>query len=101
LLHDLVTLVRLGLTPRVQLAAENSFLRKQLALYQERHAKPRRLDPATRAVLVLLSPFLDWRHCSGWSSLTRSSGGIGKAGGSSGGGSPGPPGRQFPLRSSD
>jgi putative transposase len=42
-------------------AAENMFLLKQLALYQERRAKPRRLDPATRVTLVLLSRWLDWR----------------------------------------
>src|ERR1700716_10401 len=61
LLHDLVTLVRLGVTSRAQLAAENVFLRKQLALYQERHTKPRRPDPATRVALVLLSGLLGWR----------------------------------------
>jgi putative transposase len=61
LLYDLVTLVRLGLTSRAQLAAENLFLRKQLTLYQERHTTPRRADPATRVALVLLSPLLDWR----------------------------------------
>jgi hypothetical protein len=36
-------------------------LAKQLALYQERRVKPRRPDPATRVVLVLLSRLLDWR----------------------------------------
>src|ERR1700682_4065921 len=61
LLHDLGTLVRLGLTSRAQLAAENLFLRKQLALYQERHTKPGRPDAATRVALVLLSRLLDWR----------------------------------------
>ena len=61
LLCDVVTLVRLALTPRAQLAAENLFLRKQLALYQERCVKPRRPDPATRVILVLLSRLLDWR----------------------------------------
>jgi hypothetical protein len=61
LLYDVVTLVRLTLTSRVQLAAENLFLRKQLALYQERHTKPRRPDAATRVALVLLSRPLDWR----------------------------------------
>jgi hypothetical protein len=35
-------------------------LRKQLALYQERRVKPRRADPATRVILVLLAR-LDWR----------------------------------------
>jgi hypothetical protein len=61
LLKDVITLVRQGLTSRVHLAAENLFLRKQLALYQERHTKPRRPDPATRVTLVLLSRWLDWR----------------------------------------
>jgi hypothetical protein len=57
---DVVTLTRLALTPRA-LAAENLFLRKQLALYQERCVKPRRPNPATRVILVLLSRLLEWR----------------------------------------
>ena len=61
LLCDVVRLARLALTPGAQLAAENLFLRKQLALYQERCAKPRRPDPATRVILVLLSRLLEWR----------------------------------------
>src|SRR5205809_3814270 len=61
LLFDVVTLVGFAMTSRSQLAAENLFLRKQLALYQERGVKPRRPDPATRVVLVLLSRLLDWR----------------------------------------
>jgi len=60
LLGDLVTFVRLG-TFRARLAAENLFLRKQLALYQERHTRPTRPDPATRVALVLLSRLVDWR----------------------------------------
>jgi putative transposase len=43
------------------LAAENLFLRKQLAFYQERGTRPRRLDAPTRAVLVVLSRLFDWR----------------------------------------
>src|SRR5712692_3358396 len=61
LLGDVVTFVRLGLTSHVRLSAENLFLRKQLALYQERHTKPRRPDSATRIALVLLARLLDWR----------------------------------------
>src|SRR3954468_16687095 len=61
LLSDVVTLIRLALTPRARLAAENLFLRKQLALYHERGIKPRRSAPETRAVLVLLSRLVDWR----------------------------------------
>ena len=41
--------------------AENLFLRRQLALYIERGVKPRRIDPATRIVLTLLSQLFDWR----------------------------------------
>ena len=58
---DVVTLLRLSLSSRAALAAENRFLRKQLALYRERHAKPRRADPATRVALVLLARVIDWK----------------------------------------
>jgi putative transposase len=61
LLFDVVTLAGIAVTSRSQLSAENMFLHKQLALYQERRLKPRRPDPATQVVLVLLSPLLDWR----------------------------------------
>ena len=47
---------------RAQLAAENLFLRKQLACYVERQVRPRRTDNASRIALVLLSPFVDWRQ---------------------------------------
>jgi len=40
---------------RTALAAEDLFLRKQLAFYQERKIKPRRFDNVTRLILVLLS----------------------------------------------
>ncbi len=46
---------------RQKLAVENLFLRKQLALFQEREIKPRRADDATRAALVLLSRSFNWR----------------------------------------
>ena len=87
LLFDVVTFARLAVMSRTQLAAENLFLRKQLALYQERRVKPRRPDSATRVILVLLSRWLDWRtgaRSIRWFSQTRSSGGIVRAGGSSG-----------------
>jgi putative transposase len=45
-----------------QVAAENLFLRKQLALYVERQVKPRRADDATRIVLVALSRLIEWRR---------------------------------------
>jgi hypothetical protein len=60
--HSLASLVSLGMRSRAQLAAENLFLRKQLALYMARRVKPRRADDATRIILVGLSRILDWRH---------------------------------------
>jgi transposase InsO family protein len=44
------------------LVAENLFLRKQLALYQEHGVKPKRLTPATRLALVWLSRWFDWQR---------------------------------------
>src|SRR5271170_6063909 len=58
---DLVHFLCLGLRSRTSLAAENLFLRKQLAFYQERKVKPRRADDPTRLTLVLLSRWFDWR----------------------------------------
>jgi putative transposase len=52
----------LCLRPAPALTAENLFLRKQLAQYQERQVKPRRANNATRIVLVWLSRFFDWRR---------------------------------------
>jgi len=43
------------------LQAEVLFLRRQLALYLERGAKPGRIDAATRLSLALLSRLFDWR----------------------------------------
>lgn len=43
------------------LAAENLFLRKQFAFYKERDLKPRRMDPATRITMVLLSKLFEWK----------------------------------------
>jgi putative transposase len=61
ILADLVHFVCLGLRSRSSLAAENLFLRKQLAFYQERKVKPRRADNPTRLTLVLLSRWFNWR----------------------------------------
>jgi putative transposase len=44
------------------LVAENLFLRKQLALYQERSITPRRATHATRLTLVWLARWFDWRR---------------------------------------
>jgi putative transposase len=51
----------LCLRPAPALAAENLFLRKQLAQYQERQVKPRRVNDATRIALVWLSRFFNWK----------------------------------------
>jgi hypothetical protein len=61
LLRDALRFIRVGLRPRCALAAENLFLRKQLALYLERKVKPRRANAATRLTLVLLSRLFTWR----------------------------------------
>jgi hypothetical protein len=60
--HALASLAFSAMRSRAQLAAENLFLRKQLALYQERKVKPRRADDATRIILAGLSRFLAWRQ---------------------------------------
>ncbi len=52
---------RLAIRSRQSIEAENLFLRRQLALYVERGVKPRRVDPATRITLALLSRFFNWR----------------------------------------
>src|SRR3989442_151382 len=62
LLIDSVCYLGLCLRPSPALAAENLFLRKQLALYQERQVKPRRATNATRMALVWLSQCFDWRR---------------------------------------
>jgi hypothetical protein len=43
------------------LAAENLLLRKQLAFYQERRTRPRRLTDAARFSLALWSRLFDWK----------------------------------------
>jgi len=48
LLTDLAGFAMLSLCPGKSLVAENLLLRRQLALYKERGAKPRRIDAATR-----------------------------------------------------
>jgi hypothetical protein len=50
----------LCLRQRPALAAENLFLRKRLALYQERHIRPRRATHSTRLALTWLAPWFDW-----------------------------------------
>jgi putative transposase len=62
LLGDAARFVRLSLRSPGALAAENLFLRKQLALCQERHVKPRRATDAVRLALVWLARWFDWRE---------------------------------------
>jgi putative transposase len=62
LLADGVRYVGLCLQLPTALAAENLFLRKQLALYRERSITPRRATHATRLTLVWLARWFEWRR---------------------------------------
>jgi putative transposase len=62
LVCDVGCFLLLCLRPSPTLAAEILFLRKQLALYQERHVKPRRATNAARLALVWLGRWCDWRQ---------------------------------------
>ena len=59
--RDLVHLLVLVSRSRRALAAENLFLRKQLALFQERKVKPHLADDSTRLVMVILGRMFSWR----------------------------------------
>jgi putative transposase len=77
--------LRLAVRSNRSIKAENLFLRRQLALYIERGAKPRRIDWVTRIGLTLLSRCFNWRdalvvvrpetligwHRTGWKLLWR------------------------------
>ena len=58
---DLGTFLRSSVQSRSTLITENLFLRKQLAFYQERAVRPKRLSDAAHISLVLWSKFCDWR----------------------------------------
>jgi len=62
LLQDAIRFLVLGTHSKVALKAENIFLRKQLALYREREAKPRRASDATRLCMVLVSRPFAWQN---------------------------------------
>src|SRR5262245_900223 len=62
LMRDTGRFLLLCLRPSPALAAENLFLRKQLALYQERHVNLRRVTDVTRFTLVWLSRWFNWRQ---------------------------------------
>ena len=55
LITDALRYLRLCLRPSPALAAENLFLRKQLALYQERQVKPQQATNAIRMTMIWLS----------------------------------------------
>jgi putative transposase len=58
---DLVELLRLAIKSRSALVAENLFLRKQLAMFQERNARPHRAQDSARWLMACLSRLFDWR----------------------------------------
>jgi putative transposase len=58
----LLTLLQLLVIGRAALVAENLFLRKQLALFQERKVRPRNPSASTRLSLMALARFFDWRE---------------------------------------
>ena len=58
---NLLAFFRLTLRTPHSVAAENLFLRKQLALYIERKTKPHRATNAVRFTLAQLSRFFEWR----------------------------------------
>jgi putative transposase len=58
---DALRFLLLGTRSSAALKAENLFLRKQLALYVERKARPRRATDATRLSMVLLSRLFAWQ----------------------------------------
>jgi putative transposase len=57
----LLKFIQLFFFTRVALVAENLFLRKQLALFQERKTRPRRTTASIRLAMVALAKFFDWR----------------------------------------
>src|SRR2546426_982439 len=58
---DLLRFFRLTLRTPQAVAAENLFLRKQLALYVERKTKSHRATDAVRFTLAQLSRLFEWR----------------------------------------
>src|SRR5215472_4092951 len=59
---DALTFIKLCFRPTTTVAAENLFLRKQLGLFIEQKAKPRRATDAIRFTLARLSCLFDWRN---------------------------------------
>ena len=86
---DLSRLLLLAAKSRRALAAENLFLRKQLALFQEREVPPHRVTDATRWLMVFLGKFFEWRSALVLVKPETLIGGIEKVSVCSGAGSPG------------
>ena len=61
LFGDLLRLANAAVRSQGSLVAENLFLRKQLAFYQEREVGPRRLTDAARLTLVFWSRWFNWK----------------------------------------
>src|SRR5262249_54837071 len=59
--YDLVRLLVFGARSRRALAAENLYLRKQLALFQERRVKAHRANDSKRLIMVILGRMFGWR----------------------------------------
>src|SRR4030088_3293751 len=59
--HDGLRFLRQMACSHSALAAENLFLRKQLAFYEDYKIRPRRLSNAARFSLLLWSRLFDWR----------------------------------------
>lgn len=58
---QLLTLLRLLLLGRAALVAENLFLRKQLAPFQERKVRPRKASATAKLSLIVLAWLFHWR----------------------------------------
>lgn len=58
---DIGGFLQTAVRSRTALSAEILFLRKQLAFYQEREVKPRRLTDAARLALLAFSCLFNWR----------------------------------------
>jgi len=85
LIQDALRWVALRFRSKESVRAENLFLRRQLALYIERAARPRPIDAGTRVSLAMLAKLFDWRsalvvvqpatmirwHRAGWRLLWR------------------------------
>lgn len=61
-LADFGRFLSLCFRSRTALVAENLFLRKQLALYEERKVQPHRPTDAVRFVMAALGRLFDWRN---------------------------------------